>query len=174
MTAVGVWVVAINFAYCDTLEASYGLFWRHPAISGTQTHATALLFSMHRATTSRRCIRIRWQVPNEKPNLSAISEKVLRQSTRNTANYQHVYDYAPCRGMAETLTIFNLSRHTLESRKPLKSLSSLHGTITENCSEHFMRFHCSFPEYGNKSNANPLKHTKPVQKLRRGLWLQNS
>jgi len=34
-TAVGVWVVAINFAYCDTLEASYGRFWRHPAISGT-------------------------------------------------------------------------------------------------------------------------------------------
>jgi hypothetical protein len=89
-TAVGVWVVAVNFAYCDALEASYGRFWRHPAISGAQTQATALLFGMHRATTSRRCIRIRWQVPNEKPNLSAISEKVLRQSTRNTANYQHI------------------------------------------------------------------------------------
>jgi hypothetical protein len=36
-TAVGVWVVAVNFGYCDTLEASYGRFWLHPAICGTQT-----------------------------------------------------------------------------------------------------------------------------------------
>jgi len=68
----------------------------------------------------------------------------LRGTPRTTNTF---YDYAPCRGMAGTLTIFNLSRHTPESRKPLKSLSSPHGTITENCSEHVMRFHCSFPEY---------------------------
>lgn len=86
--AVGVWVVAVNLAYCGTLEASYGRFWRHPAISGTQTHATTLLFGVHLATTA--CIRIRLQIPYEKPNLSAISEKVLRQSSWNSANFQHI------------------------------------------------------------------------------------
>jgi hypothetical protein len=55
-TAVGVWVTAVNFAHCDTLEASYGRFWRHPATSGTQTHVTALLCGVHRATASCRSI----------------------------------------------------------------------------------------------------------------------
>jgi hypothetical protein len=87
-TAVCVWVIAINFAYYDTLEASYGRFLSQPAISGTQTHATALLFGVYLATTSHTSLRIRWEIPNEKPNLSAISEKVLRQSSWNTANFQ--------------------------------------------------------------------------------------
>jgi len=71
----------------------------------------------------------------------------LRGTLRTSNKF---YGYAPCRGMAGTFTIFSRSRHTPESRKPLKSLSSPHGAITENCSEHFMRIRCSFPESETK------------------------
>jgi hypothetical protein len=147
--AVGVWVVAVNFAYCGTLEASYGRFWRHPAISGTHTPLHCCSVSTEpqlTADASEFAGRFHTRSLTCQPSPKRYFVSLL--GTLQTSNT--FYDYAPCRGMAGTLTVFDRSRHTPESRKPLKSLSSPHGTITENCSEHFMRFRCSFPEFETK------------------------
>lgn len=46
------------------------------------------------------------------------------------------------------LTIFNQFPHVLiEKRKARKSLCSSKAIVTETCFEHFMHFHCCFPEF---------------------------
>ena len=71
----------------------------------------------------------------------------LRGTLRTSNTF---YDYAPCRGMAGTLTIFNRIRHTPESRKPLKSLSSPHGTNHRKLFRAFHAFPLQFPEFETK------------------------